>query len=155
MGAQSNAQRETQLLAEWLVTLPPYFKSKTHVRVGQETLFWNDQPIAPNVARATLVWSDWADARVFTGGEVWLVEAKLVSTANAYGQVLEYADEYRSSADYQQFWPAPIVPVVLAAADKIHTRNFFARLGVRTIIFAPVWSLRSIQTKIVGDLTGL
>jgi len=155
MGVQSNAQREVQLLAEWLQSLPPYFKSKTHVAVGKETIVWNGQPLTPARARAMLVWSDWADARIFTGAEVWIVEAKLVSTANAYGQVLDYCDEYKESDDYKQFWPAPIVPVVMAAADKHRTSTFFLRFGVRTIIFAPSWSLRSISTKIVGDLTGL
>lgn len=155
MGSQSNAQREVQLLAEWLTTLPAYFQAKTHVRVGQETLVWNGQQLAANLARATLVWSDWADARVWTGSEVWLVEAKLVSTANAYGQVLEYAEEYHASEDYKQFYGWPIVPLVLAAARKERTATFFARFGVRTVIFAPSWSLHSIATKLVGDLTGL
>jgi len=155
VGVQSNAQREVQLLAEWLLSLPPYFKSKTHVRVGQETLVYNGQQLTPARARALLVWSDWTDARVFTGSEVWIVEAKLVSTAGAYGQVLDYLDEYKSSEDYKLFYPAPIVAVVLAAALKQRTANFFARFGVRTVIFAPSWSLRSIATKIVGDLTGL
>src|SRR6185437_4759325 len=152
MGTQSNAQREVQLLAEWITTLPPYFKSKTRVRVGQEMLVFNGQPLTPARARAMLSWSDWVDARVFTGSEVWVVEAKLVSTAGAYGQVLDYCNEYQTCDDYKQFAPAPIVPVVLAAALKQRTANFFAPLGVRTVIFAPTWSLHSIATKIVGDL---
>lgn len=155
MGTQSNAQREVQLLAEWITTLPPFFKTKTHVRVGQETLVFNGQQLTAARSRAMLAWSDWADARIFTGSEVWIVEAKLVSTATAYGQVLDYCDEYKACDDYKQFLPAPIVPVVLAAALKQRTANFFAPLGVRTVIFAPTWSLHSIATKIVGDLTGL
>lgn len=155
MSTLSNRQRETQLLAEWLTSLPPYMKSKTHIRTGQETIVWDGGPLPANMARATLVWSDWADARVFTGSEVWIVEACLVATAGKYGQVLEYADEYRDSADYKEFWPFPIVGVVLAAGDKPKTRARFARFGIRTIIFAPSWSLRSIATKIVGDMTGL
>lgn len=155
MGVQSNAQREVQLLAEWLTSLPPYFKSKTHVRVGQETLVYNGATLSPSQTAALLVWSDWADARVFTGSEVWIVEAKLVGVATAYGQALDYVNEYRTSADYQQFQPAPIVPMVLAAARKEKTATFFASYGVRTVIFAPSWTLRSIATKIVGDLTGL
>src|SRR5258708_7069813 len=155
MGVQSNAQREVQLLAEWLQTLPAWFKSKTHVRVGQETLVFNGQVLTAERSRAMLAWSDWADVRVFTGSEVWIVEAKLVNVAAAYGQVLDYCDEYKACEDYKQFYPAPIVPGVLAAARKIRTAEFFAPFGVRTIIYAPIWSLHSIATKIVGDLTGL
>lgn len=155
MGVQSNAQREIQLLAEWLQSLPPYFKAKTHVRVGQETLATSDPSLTPARARAFLVWSDWTDARVYTGAEVLIVEAKLVGTASAYGQVLDYADEYKGSEDYKQFWPAPIVPVVLAAARKDRTAIYFGQFGVRTTVFTPSWALRSIATKIVGDLTGL
>ena len=155
MAVQSNAQREVQLLAEWLTQLPPYFKSKTHVRVGKETLVWDGTPLPPNLSASLLVWSDWADARVWTGGEVWIVEASLVGTAGKYGQVLDYCDQYKASEDYKRFYPAPIVPMVLAAALKQRTAAIFAQYGVRTVIFAPSWSLRSIQTKIVGDLTGL
>jgi hypothetical protein len=155
VAVQSNAQREIQLLAEWLTQLPPFFKSKTHVRVGQETLVYNGQTLTPALTAALLVWSDWADARVYTGSEVWIVEAKLVGTADGYGQVLSYCSEYPTSADYRQFYPAPIVPVVLAAARKEKTASYFAQFGVRTVIFAPSWSLRSIASKIVGDTTEL
>lgn len=155
VGTQSNAQRETQLLAEWLTQLPAMFVAKTHVRVGEHRLYYGDEGPVANITAALQVWSDWADARVYTGSEIWLVEAALVGTGAKYGQVLDYCDEYPSSLDYKQFAPVPVIPVVLTAAEKLRTRNYFARFGVRTIVFTPSWALKSIATKIVGDLTGL
>ena len=155
MGTQSNAQREVQLLAEWITTLPPWFKTKTHVRVGEQRLYYADPTIPASRARALEVWSDWTDCRIFTGAEVWIVEAKLVGVASAYGQVMDYIDEYPLSTDYANFTPTPIIPMVLCAAEKPRTRILFQRYGVRTVVFTPSWASRAISTKIVGDLTGL
>jgi hypothetical protein len=155
VGVQSNAQRETQLLAEWLGTLPAYFQSKTHIWVGKETLMYQGAPLPPARVAAFRVWSDWVDARVFTGAEVWLVEATLVGVAGKYGQVLWYANEYPDSPDYRQFMGAPIVPVVLAAGEKRDVAVFFSRFGIRTIPFTPVWAAKSIAVKIVGSTVEL
>ena len=155
MGTQSNAQREIQLLAEWLTTLPSNFQTKTHVRVGSEQLVYQGIQLTPSRARAFEVWSDWADARVYTGVELWLVEAKIVGTAGAYGQVLDYADEYPDSADGLLFAGVPIVPLVLVAYEKPRTRNLFAGMGVRTVVFTPAWARATLANKIVGSASNL
>jgi hypothetical protein len=155
MGVQSNAQREVQLLAEWLGTLPAGWRSKTHIRVGSQTLVYQGVRLSPARARAFEVWSDWADVRVFTGTEVWIVEAKIVGTAEAYGQVLDYCQQYPESEDYQQFAPAPIAPLVLCAFEKRRSATYFARFGVRTVIFTPTWAATTLATKVFGSLVDL
>lgn len=151
MGVQANAQREIQLLAEWLAQSSPTWKTKTHVRVGSESLCYNGVSVSMARARAFEVWSDWADARVFTGAELWIVEAKLVGTAGAYGQVLDYANQYPKSADAAQFGGYAVIPVVLCAAEKVTTRTYFATFGVRTIVFTPTWAIHSVETKMFGS----
>jgi hypothetical protein len=148
MRKQSQAQGETQLLGEWLASLPINYATKTHVRVGANTLVYNGVPLTPAQQRAFSVWSDWADARVATPTEVWLVEAKLVATGCAYGQVLDYAQQYPLSLDYQQFAPRPIVPVILAQSLRVPTVEYFARMGVRSVLFAPSFSLGHSLAKI-------
>lgn len=148
MGKQQNAQREVALLAEWLAAQPPGFKSKTNIRVGVDTLIYGGPRLSPAVARAFAVWSDRVDARVFTGREVWLVEAKLVATAGAYGQVLDYANQYPYSDDYRQFSPSPIVPVVVAQATRARTALLFAQYGVRTVQFTPSFDLEQSLGKL-------
>jgi hypothetical protein len=145
---QSNAQGEMQLVAEWLSTLPPTWKSKTHVNVGKQELFYAGMALTPAQSRAFGVWNDWADARVFTGTEVWIVEGKLVATGSAYGQVWDYVDQYPASADYQQFAGAAIVPVVVTMASRQATAARYAARGIRTIVFAPTFPLAEALAKL-------
>jgi len=132
---QRNAQGETQLLAEWLAQLPAGWQWKTHVRVGAQPLSYLGQPLTPQQQRAFGVWSDWADARVFTGAEVWLVEAKLVATGSAYGQLLDYLSQYPLSADAAAFPGAPVKGVVLTMGARARTSALFGAMGIQTVIF--------------------
>jgi hypothetical protein len=136
-GKQINSQGEAQLVAEWAATLPAAWKWKMRVNVGAQQLQYAGMPLTPKQQMAFGVWNDWADLRVATPNEVWIVEGKLVATGNAYGQVLDYVAQYPESLDYQQFAPRPIVPVVLTMAARARTSAMFANLGVRTIIFSP------------------
>jgi hypothetical protein len=148
MGERDNKQMETQLLAEWLTSLPPSFRSKTHVNVGAQALQSNLSTQQMARLRAFAAWNDWADARVWTGAEVWLVEAKIVSTAGAYGQLLSYLDEYPASLDYHQFSPAPVVGIVLCAFRLARVANLFGRSGIRTITYSPHWSAETLVGKL-------
>lgn len=145
---QINAQGEMQLVAEWLATLSPEWKTKTRVQVGQQPLSYAGMPLTPKQQAAFGVWNDWADARVATPTEVWIVEGKLVATGGAYGQVLDYVNQYPYSQDYIQFWPRPIIPVVLTMAARSRTSSLFAKLGVRTVIFAPSFPLSLALQKL-------
>lgn len=145
---QFNAQGEMQLVSEWLSTLPAAWRCKTHVNVGKQELFYAGMSLTPAQSRAFGVWNDWSDARVFTGSEVWIVEGKLVATGCAYGQVLDYVNQYPQSEDYQQFAPAPIVPVVLTMAERQRTAALFALQGVQTIVYAPSFPLAQALQKL-------
>lgn len=133
------------------MTLPRGWPNKTHINVGQAVLEYQGQVLTPSQQAAFGVWNDWADARVFTGAEVWIIEAKIVNTGGAYGQLLDYVSEYPDSADYRQFKPAPIVPIVLCAFERLRTRNVFAGFGVRTILYTPSWAGNSLATKVFSS----
>jgi hypothetical protein len=152
LGTQSNAQLEVSLLAEWLAKLPQGWQNLTHVNVGAQQLEYQGKPLTLAQQKAFGVWNDWADARVFTGAEVWIVEAKIVGKGGGYGQLLDYVDEYPGSADYQAFSPRPIVPILLCAYALPRTSQLFARYGVRTIIHTPSWALQTLMTKVYGSL---
>ena len=137
-----------QLVGEWLATLPYDWRTKTHVNVGARQLTYAGQRLTAAQERAFGVWNDWADARVFTGSEVWIVEGKLVATGGAYGQVLTYCDEYPSSLDADLFPGAPVVPVVLAMAVRNKVSAFWQAKGVRTIIFQPSFPLSRALEKL-------
>jgi hypothetical protein len=137
-----------RLVAEWLARLPASYKSKTHVNVGAQMLVYAGTRLTDAQTRAFGVWNDWADARVFTGSEVWLVEGKLVATGTAYGQLLDYVNQYPQSADYAQFAGTPIVPIVLTMASRARTASLFAGMGVRTVIFQPSFPLAKALEKL-------
>jgi hypothetical protein len=148
VGTQSNKQRETQLLVEWLATLPAFYKWKTHVRVGAVQLVYQGQPLSPAQQRAFGVWNDWMDARVASLSEVWCVEAKIVGVAAAYGQAMDYTHQYAASADARNFPSHIAVPVVVCAFEKPQTAAYFNRFGVRTIVFTPSWAGSSLVNKV-------
>jgi hypothetical protein len=148
MGVRDNLQLETQLLMEWWATLPRGWPNKTNVNVGAATLQYNGQPLTPAMQRAFGVWNDRADMRIFTGSEVWVVEAKIVNVGAAYGQVLDYVDEYPLSDDYKPYFGTPIVPVVVCAFERKRTSNRFLREGVRTILYTPTWAGSTLAQKI-------
>lgn len=145
---QNNAQGEMQLVAEWLATLPPGYKSKTHVNVGKQELFYAGQRLTAAQSAAFSVWNDWADARIWTGTEVQLVEGKLVATGCAYGQLLDYLGEYPESLDYQQFAPAPVRGIVLCMADRPRSAAYFAGFGIQTIVYQPSFPLSEALAKL-------
>ena len=145
---QSQAQGEIQLLAEWLQTLSPAWQTITRVKVGAQVLQYAGQPLSLAQQRAFGVWSDYADARIATPAEVWIVEAKLVGLGTAYGQVLDYVNQYPASADYAQFAPRPIVPVVLTMAQRPRTAALFALQGVRTVVYQPSFLFSQALSKL-------
>lgn len=147
-GLQGNNQREMSLVAEWLSTLPSSFIKTTHVKVGTQSLVYRGKPLTPAQARRFAAWNDWADARVVTPTEVWIVEGKLVATGGAYGQVLNYVDEYPQSAD-AQLWPGrKIVPLVVCQAEMRRTARLFQSYGVRTIVYQPTWDMAQALSKL-------
>lgn len=137
-----------QLVAEWIAQLSPEWKTKTHVNVGAQQLEYAGQRLSAAQQRAFGVWNSWADARVVTPTEVWIVEGKRVATGAAYGQVIDYVDEYSSSEDYQAFAPRTIIPVVLCMARRNRTASKFATLGVRTIVFQPSFALAEALARL-------
>jgi hypothetical protein len=137
-----------QLIAEWIATLPAGYKSKTHVNVGKQELFYAGQRLTPAQSAAFGVWNDWADARISTGTEILLVEGKLVATGSAYGQLLDYLDEYPGSFDYQQFAPLPVRGVVVCMASRTRTANLFLAKGIETVIFQPTFPLVEALAKL-------
>lgn len=137
-----------QLVAEWLAQLPREWLTKTHVNVGAQLLEYAGQRLSAAQSRAFGVWNSWADARVATPTEVWIVEGKKVATGAAYGQVMDYVDEYAASEDYVRFAPRAIVPVVLCMARRDRTASRFAVLGVRTIVFEPSFTIASALARL-------
>jgi hypothetical protein len=151
MAVSDNKQLETQLLAEWWATLPRTWPNKTNVNMGALPLTYQGQVLSPARQRAFGVWNDRADMRIFTGSEVWIVEAKIVNTGCAYGQVLDYCDEYPQAPDYIPYFGFPIVPVVVCAFERVRTSQLFARSGVRTILFTPSWAGDTLARKIFNS----
>lgn len=151
MGVRDNRQLEVQLLAEWWASLPRSWQNKTNVNVGAITLSYNGAVLSPARQRAFGVWNDRADMRIFNGLEVWIVEAKIVNVGSAYGQVLDYCDEYPSSSDYQPYFGMPIVPVVVCAFRRDRTAKIFESFGVRTILFTPSWAGDSLANKVFAQ----
>lgn len=150
MRINANRQLEAQLLAEWRETLPAAWQSKTHVHVGAIELLPQFKNFAPGTLRAIANWNDWADMRIFTGSELWLIEATIVNTGKKYGQLIEYRDQYPTSSDANKFPQVPIVPVLLTAFERPRSTRFWTPFGIRTVVFTPAWAPRSLAEKVLN-----
>ena len=148
----ANQQRETQLVMEWLLSLGKGVQWKTNVPVGAEILQYNGKPLTPAMKRAFGVWHSKCDARVYTGSEVLIVEGKIIGTGTAYGEVMDYLDQYPTSTDYKDFRPAPIRGVVVAAYVKDRTRMLFSNYNIQTIIFTPSWAADTLSNKVFSGV---
>jgi hypothetical protein len=150
-GLQVNNQKEASLISQWLLSLPQSWTTTTHIKVGAQLLVYRGVALTPAQAQRFASWSSYCDVRVVTPREVWIVEGKLVATGGAYGQVLDYANDYPLSAD-AKLWPGrEIIPVVVCQAAEPRTMSYFASLGVRTIIFEPSWDLAQALQKVFSS----
>lgn len=104
--------------------------------------------MTPAQAQRFASWQSWCDVRVATPTEVWIVEGKLIATGGAYGQVLDYVNDYPLCEDAKQFPGLPVIPVVVCQAAEPRTMQLFAGMGVRTILFEPTWSFASALEKL-------
>jgi hypothetical protein len=148
---QNNIQGERALIAEWLQTFPASYLHETNVYVTALEGSYAGMPLTPAQARAFGVKRRRCDARVFTGAQVWIVEGKIEALDGAYGQVLGYVRDYPSSEDYQQFKPAPIVPIVVGVETFPIVAAYWSAFGVQTINFTPSFSLAQALMKLYPE----
>jgi hypothetical protein len=120
--------RETRLLGEWSLRNYPGQRVVYRARLGP----LSDNPIYKSVSR-------YADALIFTDSGVIIVEAKLDSDLGAVAQLEHYAQLFRQTPDYIDYWTKPIKLILLVARQREDVTQFAAAKGIAVILFFPDW----------------
>lgn len=138
-GSRRATQASTLLLHEWAKMqpwdLPPIYE----LRLGPTTQNVPGIQLTPAI-EAMLRRANWyADLVGMVGHELWVVEAKVVATPAAVGQLEFYRTLITSTPELGQWRDRLIVPILLVAVDDDAVHQFALGKGIRVEQFAPAW----------------
>jgi len=128
MPTRSWEPRESRLLGEWILANYPGDRVVYRARLGPNT----DQPIYKSVSR-------YADALVFTGSEVLIIEAKLDSYLGAIAQLEFYSQLFKQTPEYSDYWTAPIKLILLVARVTEDLIVYANSKGIQVVLYFPSW----------------
>ncbi len=119
--------KETHVLNAWLWqehrTAPQWLR----VRLGQ--LPTNE------MAKAYMVILRWADAIFLENGVVHIVEAKLNAEPGAFGQLDLYADLFKATPAFKEYWNWPIQKILLSARLDLNIADQAGKKNVQYVVF--------------------
>lgn len=124
-------QVEKRLVNEWLWEKHRNDAQWKRVRLG---------PL-PNVkyARMYKVLLHWADALVFDGNQLILIEAKIRPDPKAIGQLEFYKQQLEKTPEFSQYMKYPIKLVLLTTLEDRNVRAFAAERDIDYEIYSPPW----------------
>jgi RecB family endonuclease NucS len=96
---------------------------------------------------AKIVKQRWADAIVFTGDELIIVEGKVIADANVAGQLKHYSKLIRETPEFEVYNDAPLRLVLVAAKVADDIRTFLQEEGIETVIYRPDWAEQYILER--------
>ena len=121
--------KESQLVNKWLSEKHPSSLQWRRVRLG----------IVPDKEQARMfsVILRWADAIFIEDNTVFIVEAKLRPSAEAFGQLELYQELFRKTPEFQAYWDRPIKLVFLTMMLDQELWEHAERKGIKYEIFNP------------------
>ena len=123
--------RESRLLNEWLKEAHPQSLQWKRVRVGPP-LTGHENPVYSVLNR-------WADAVIFEGGEVFIIEAKLKAAPGAIGQLKLYGKLFPGTPEFSELKDKPLRLVLLAGITDQAVKALCKDEGIEYIVYTPPW----------------
>jgi len=93
----------------------------------------------PENARMMSVINRWADAVVFDGQNMVIIEAKMRPDPGAVGQLQLYAELLPQTPDFTMYANKPVRLVLVTTKEDLSTRTFCEGKGVEYAIYNPPW----------------
>lgn len=121
-------QSETVLLNEWLNEFHRSDIQLKRVRLGLAS--------NPEEAQLLKLGMKWADAVVFTGSEVLLIEAKLLPNASALGQLALYTKLFDVTPELSKWRTVHRRLIHLAARPDKDVKELAEELGMEMVVYS-------------------
>jgi len=129
-------QREAKFVNEWLMMKFPSSLQWKRVRLG---------PLPDKKLGALMkITLRWADAIVFDGETVFIIEAKLRSDLGALAQLEEYRALFRETPEFSILKDKPVEMILLLPYGWADLVRAAAQRGIRVEIFMPAWLYESL-----------
>jgi len=129
--------KESRLVYEWLQKNYPRCLQWRRVRLG---------PIPKGDIFYQVV-RRWADAVVFCGDKVIIVEAKIKADAGALGQLELYRELFPKTPEFSQLKDYPIELVFLTAFRDPQLEKLAKKKGIRYVVYCPKWLKEALGLK--------
>ncbi len=136
---QMRQQRERRLVAEYLAIHFPGARIMIDVRLGVLPDAGTNGPY-PNMPPGLFsAWRRWADALVFTGDEVIIVEGKIRPDVGVIGQLELYMKLVPKTAELRDLLTRPLVALLVTAVDDPALAELCRDKNFRYATFRPDW----------------
>jgi len=138
-GRRRAIQASTTLLHEWAATQPWVAGPWYELRLGPTRMFSPYAQLTPQI-EAMLRRSNWyADLVGVTATEVQVIEAKVVITPAAIGQLEHYVALVPGTEALRPYASRHVVPVLLVGVDDDVIHQMAVNKGIRVIVSSPSW----------------
>lgn len=146
-GPRRRVQASTKLLHEWAEQQHWDGTPIYEARLGPTPLLAGSAEVTPEIAAMLRRANRYADLVGALNGELLVVEAKVILSPDAIGQLLAYLPLVESSP-VRDKWPSmPIRGVILCAVDDPHVSNLALTHGIRVIVYQPPWIADYLASK--------
>lgn len=124
-------QREGRMVNEYLKEVWPDTIQWKRVRLGP----------ARDVEEAKMyqVLMRWADAILWTGEEIIIIEAKIRPNAGAIGQLEHYLELFGKTPEFRRYWDRPRRGVILVGLPDVDLAGHAASKGLEFVVFRKPW----------------
>jgi len=127
------------LLREWSAARYPGVYLAEQMKLGPTPITLNGVVVSPAFARMLTV-SNWkVDGELVLDDSILLIEAKMVATPQAVGQVEFYVRQAKKTPDLLPHLNKPIQPVVLWAEDIADVSAYARSRSIRVEVYTPSW----------------
>ena len=124
-------QREARLVNEWLWlnynTKPQWHRVRLGPAFDKET------------ARMYKVLLRWADAVVLNDNEILIIEAKMTPEPGAISQLEFYAQEFKHTPEFSDYWDFPQRLIFLTTREDEALHALASEKNIEYVVFRPDW----------------
>ena len=131
--------RETRLLKEWIHKNYPDKPQWYRVRLGP-AVFEGEEKLYQMLRR-------WADAVVFTGKEVLIIEAKMRPDPAGIAQLELYRKLFPETPEFKMFWKYPVKLVFLTTWLDKAVKALCDEKKIEYVVYCPDWAKEYIRQR--------
>ena len=130
-------RREALLLEEWVKKTYPDKLQWFRVRLGP-AVFKGEEKLYQMLRR-------WANAVVFTGKEVLIIEAKMRPMPEGIAELELYRDLFPQTPEFKAFWKYPVKLIYLTTWEDKAIKGLCEKKGIEYVVYRPPWAEEYIR----------